>query len=405
MISQKRPSLNENSFIPSEVLLRSSSSYYTPPLSTSSSHHSYFQLPAAPEYSSLKKKKKRKVARIIMSDGEESDSRRSSSDIELATEIGQGLLSEIRRMQVMLQEREDALTSERMERKELSKQVLRYKKEIEENKTMHEDREATYKKEINELKLKLQQEKHKNDIDALHISEKRVDPSEQSIEESIKDGSTTLNEDRSGHLEKTTTNESTDDEEEDVRNASSIFYSKEWQRQNMLAHPMVSINEDDFDQADLPAIMHTMMGEWLYKYIRFKVVHGISDHRHRRFFWLHPYTKVLYWCQQEPGGVMEGEWRAKSATIESFQVEEEASDKPAILIKTSQRTLKIACITKDSHEKWVQSLHCLLSKQDTNASVTSATKKKKWRFNVLSSHSLDDVSKLKHSHSISRKKS
>lgn len=40
------------------------------------------------------------------------------------------------------------------------------------------------------------------------------------------------------------------------------------------------------------------------------------------------------------------------ATIESFQVEE--SDKPTILIKTSQRTLKIACITKDSHEKWVQ---------------------------------------------------
>jgi hypothetical protein len=68
-------------------------------------------------------------------DGEELDSRRSSSDIELATEIGQGLLSEIRRMQIIIQEKEDALTSERLERKqaveELSKQVLRYKKEME----------------------------------------------------------------------------------------------------------------------------------------------------------------------------------------------------------------------------------------------------------------------------------
>lgn len=191
---------------------------------------------------------------------------------------------------------------------------------------MYKDREEMYKREIKELKLKLQHEKNRNEIDSLHISEQpseteKTDPSEQQEnndrntidasnrynEDSIKDGSTTLHDDTS-HLEKTSTNESTDDE----RNASSIFYSKEWQKQNMLAHPMVSINEDDFDQSDLPAIMHTMMGEWLYKYIRFKVVHGISDHRHRRFFWLHPYTKVLYWCQQEPGGIVEGEWRAKS---------------------------------------------------------------------------------------------
>jgi hypothetical protein len=75
-------------------------------------------------------------------------------------------------------------------------------------------------------------------------------------------------------------------------------------------HPFSDINENDFNKVDLPAIMQTMIGEWLYKYVRNRVGQGISANYHRRFFWLHPYTRILYWCTQEPG--TEGEWKAKS---------------------------------------------------------------------------------------------
>jgi hypothetical protein len=80
-----------------------------------------------------------------------------------------------------------------------------------------------------------------------------------------------------------------------------------------LALPSNSTTMEDFEKV-LPFVMHTMIGEWLFKYTRFKVKSGISDNSHKRFFWLHPYTKTLYWSQQEPG-VQGGENKAKSGKL------------------------------------------------------------------------------------------
>lgn len=58
-------------------------------------------------------------------------------------------------------------------------------------------------------------------------------------------------------------------------------------------------------------ITRTMIGDWMWKYTRKTVGGGLSERRHLRFFWIHPYTRTLYWSADEPGA--DGrESRAKS---------------------------------------------------------------------------------------------
>lgn len=94
---------------------------------------------------------------------------------------------------------------------------------------------------------------------------------------------------------------------------SQLLKTKEaHQHQNILPMPPSLPNE--FEKV-LPFVMHTMIGEWLLKYTRNKMGNGISNKCHQRFFWLHPYTRTLYWSQQEPG-VKGGEYKAKSSKKE-----------------------------------------------------------------------------------------
>ncbi|KAF1800670.1 meiotic cell cortex C-terminal pleckstrin homology-domain-containing protein [Mucor lusitanicus] len=61
-------------------------------------------------------------------------------------------------------------------------------------------------------------------------------------------------------------------------------------------------NEDADDSgSSADAMTRTMIGDWMWKYTRKVVGSGISENRHRRFFWIHPYTQTLYWSTQEPG--------------------------------------------------------------------------------------------------------
>ncbi|KAL0145372.1 meiotic cell cortex C-terminal pleckstrin homology-domain-containing protein [Mucor lusitanicus] len=147
----------------------------------------------------------------------------------------------------------------------------------------------------------------------------------------------------------------------------------------------------------LPFVMHTMIGEWLLKYTRFKVKSGISDNAHKRFFWLHPYTKTLYWSQQEPG-VQGGEYKAKSVSIESFYVDQQQNEgSPLIVVKSHTRDIKLQCTSKESHEKWVQSLNCLFKEEEKQdkpvrnkrlsllletAPPATIKQKKSWRMSV-----------------------
>ena len=55
------------------------------------------------------------------------------------------------------------------------------------------------------------------------------------------------------------------------------------------------------DPQVIQSITKTMIGEFLYKYTRNQVQRSkISDKRHLRFFWIHPYTKTLYWSTDNP---------------------------------------------------------------------------------------------------------
>jgi hypothetical protein len=55
------------------------------------------------------------------------------------------------------------------------------------------------------------------------------------------------------------------------------------------------------DPRIIQAITVTMIGEFLYKYTRNQMQRSkISDKRHLRFFWIHPYTKTLYWSSENP---------------------------------------------------------------------------------------------------------
>ena len=66
------------------------------------------------------------------------------------------------------------------------------------------------------------------------------------------------------------------------------------------------------DPAILHAITQTMIGEFLYKYTRRTIGKGYGERRHKRFFWVHPYTRTLYWSDADPGSSNVSESSAKS---------------------------------------------------------------------------------------------
>jgi hypothetical protein len=68
---------------------------------------------------------------------------------------------------------------------------------------------------------------------------------------------------------------------------------------HLSTHPVVEEETETLSFAT--AITRIMVGDWMWKYTRKLVGGGISEHRHRRFFWINPYTRTLYWSIHEPG--------------------------------------------------------------------------------------------------------
>ena len=69
---------------------------------------------------------------------------------------------------------------------------------------------------------------------------------------------------------------------------------------------------DTTDPNIIHSITQTMIGEFLYKYPRKAIGKGYGERRHKRFFWVHPYTKTLYWSSSDPGSSSVSESSAKS---------------------------------------------------------------------------------------------
>ncbi|ORZ21200.1 hypothetical protein BCR42DRAFT_448069 [Absidia repens] len=113
----------------------------------------------------------------------------------------------------------------------------------------------------------------------------------------------------------------------------------------------------------ISAITQTMIGEWMWKHTRKHMGGGISENKHKRFFWVHPYTRTLYWGNNEPG-VDADEARAKSAFIESVSsipsTDSMGASPLSLLIKTAKRDLKLTAQSLERHELWRTSLSYLL---------------------------------------------
>ncbi|RDA88318.1 hypothetical protein CP532_6574 [Ophiocordyceps camponoti-leonardi (nom. inval.)] len=133
------------------------------------------------------------------------------------------------------------------------------------------------------------------------------------------------------------------------------------------------------------AIAHTMVGEWMLKYVRRRRSFGIPDStgkddtsndRHKRWVWLAPYERAILWSSKQPssGSALMGK-SGRKCTITLFlmtiqSVLDVKDDNPApkvmpsvfnrsILILTPQRALKFTATSADRHYLWLTALSFL----------------------------------------------
>lgn len=124
------------------------------------------------------------------------------------------------------------------------------------------------------------------------------------------------------------------------------------------------------DPRMIQAITQTMIGEFLWKYTRKTGSKEMSSTRHRRYFWVHPYTKTLYWSEQDPQTAGRSENKAKSVAIESVRVVSDENPMPpglhrkSLEVTTPGRVVKFTASTGQRHETWFNALSYLLHRGD-----------------------------------------
>lgn len=134
------------------------------------------------------------------------------------------------------------------------------------------------------------------------------------------------------------------------------------------------------DPRMIQAITQTMIGEFLWKYTRKTGRSEMSDTRHRRYFWVHPYTKTLYWSDQDPQTAGRNELKAKSVAIEAVRVVSDDNPMPpglhrkSLEIITPGRKVRFTASTGQRHETWFNALSYLLlrGEQDPTKQVAGA---------------------------------
>ncbi|UKZ75237.1 hypothetical protein TrVFT333_002912 [Trichoderma virens FT-333] len=127
------------------------------------------------------------------------------------------------------------------------------------------------------------------------------------------------------------------------------------------------------------AIAQTMVGEWMFKYVRRRKSFGVGDaahkdensnDRHKRWVWVAPYERAILWSSKQPssGSALLGKTGRKLAIQSVLDVKD---DNPAprgvttpifnrsILILTPQRALKFTAPTAERHYLWLTALSFL----------------------------------------------
>ena len=132
--------------------------------------------------------------------------------------------------------------------------------------------------------------------------------------------------------------------------------------------------ETGTDPRMIQAITQTMIGEFLWKYTRKAGRGDMSTNRHRRFFWVHPYTRTLYWSDHDPSTAGRAQLKAKSVAIEAVRVVTDDNPMPpglhrkSLVIMTPGRSVKLTATTGQRHETWFNALSYLLLRTGPNAS-------------------------------------
>ena len=140
------------------------------------------------------------------------------------------------------------------------------------------------------------------------------------------------------------------------------------------------------DKSMIPAITQVVIGEYLFKYYRrlgpFKV---ISETRHERYFWVHPYSLTLYWSENNPSLANPSQVRTRAAAIIGVESVEDNNPLPtglyykSIIVHSTDRSIKITCATRQRHNIWYNALRYLINRniddltidEDTNAEIIS----------------------------------
>lgn len=124
------------------------------------------------------------------------------------------------------------------------------------------------------------------------------------------------------------------------------------------------------DPRMIQAITQTMIGEFLWKYTRKAGSKEMSTTRHRRYFWVHPYTKTLYWSESDPQTAGRSELKVKSVQIESVRVVSDDNPMPpglhrkSLEVTTPGRKVRFTASTGQRHETWFNALSYLLNRGD-----------------------------------------
>lgn len=134
--------------------------------------------------------------------------------------------------------------------------------------------------------------------------------------------------------------------------------------------------KDGTDPRMIQAITQTMIGEYLWKYTRKAGRGEMSDNRHRRYFWVHPYTRTLYWSDRDPSQAGRAELKAKSVAIEAVRVVTDDNPMPpglhrkSLIILTPGRAVKFTATTGQRHETWFNALSYLLLRTEDGEADT-----------------------------------
>lgn len=151
------------------------------------------------------------------------------------------------------------------------------------------------------------------------------------------------------------------------------------------------------------AIAQTMVGEWMWKYMRKRTSFGITESsqaefdlgrhgdsgngsgvRHKRWVWLAPFERAVMWSSKQPtsGPALLGKGARKLAIRSVLDVKDDAPlpknagfqgiyDR-SILILTPQRALKFTAMSRERHYIWLAALSHLSHATRSGDDLTSA---------------------------------